>query len=449
MRDRNTIPITSLVVLALIPAILLGGVWGLAEANEPAATTTTTTTLPPPPVDEMATDLFSFRRHPTPIAEVVATAESEAAFAALSDGFTSTLGDGTCATIRRGDEIIVDAQGETALIPASNMKLLVAAVALDVLGPDHRFRTELRSAPIVGGVVPGDVYVIGGGDPVLVTSDFVDPKPLPAFNTTTLDVLADQLVAAGVTRIDGDIVGDGSRYDDEFRVDAWGDGITFADAGPYDALLVNDGMIGNGNFAIVPAQSAANEVERLLEARGIEVVGSARQAPVPGDAALSTLAFVESEPLSDVLVELLHTSDNNTAELLLKAIGRADARRIRRAGKQVRRMGRQLPQFDSIWLDALAQCGVITRWQAGEIAAGRGASLKVGPYAVTEPLADCLYARAFRARHIESGHEVRLIVDWRDGRAAQEAAALRTVLAHQPPQALEFGNRLTRLQHVV
>ena len=323
MRDRNTIPLTSLVVLALVPVVLLGGVWGLAEANEPPATTTTTTTVPPPPVDEMATDLFSFRRHPTPVADDVAEAESIAAFEAVADELTATITDGMCLTIRRDDEIIIDDQGQAPLIPASNMKLLVAAVALDELGADHTFRTELRSAPPVGGVVPGDVYVVGGGDPVLVTADFVDPKPHPAVNTTTLDALADQLAAADITRIEGDIVGDASRYDDEFRVAAWGDGITFDDAGPYDALLVNDGMIGNGNFAIVPAQAAANEVERLLEARGIEVVGSARQAPTPDDPGLSTLALIESEPLTEVLVELLHTSDNNTAELLLKEIGYA------------------------------------------------------------------------------------------------------------------------------
>ncbi|MEQ8436109.1 MAG: D-alanyl-D-alanine carboxypeptidase/D-alanyl-D-alanine-endopeptidase [Ilumatobacter fluminis] len=323
MRDRNTIPLTSLLVLALIPVVLLGGVWGLAEANEPPATTTTTTTVPPPPVDELSTDILSFRRHPTPIAVDVAEAESLAAFEAAADELTATIGDGMCLTIRRGEEIVIDDRGQDPLIPASNMKLLVAAVALDELGPDHTFRTELRSAPPVGGVVAGDVYVIGSGDPVLVTADFVDPKPHPAVNTTTLDAVVDQLVAAGITRIDGDIVGDASRYDDEFRVDAWGDGITFSDAGPYDALLVNDGMIGNGNFAIVPAQAAANEVERLLEARDVDVVGSARQAPTPDDAALSTLALIESEPLTEILVELLHTSDNNTAELLLKEIGYA------------------------------------------------------------------------------------------------------------------------------
>ena len=113
MRDRNTIPLTSLVVLALIPVVLLGGVWGLAEANEPPATTTTTTTVPPPPVDELTTDILSFRRHPTPIAIDAAEAESLAAFEAAADELTATIGDGMCLTIRRGDEIVID-DAETA-----------------------------------------------------------------------------------------------------------------------------------------------------------------------------------------------------------------------------------------------------------------------------------------------------------------------------------------------
>ncbi len=143
----------------------------------------------------------------------------------------------------------------------------------------------------------------------------------PAFNTTALETLADQLVALGITTIDGDVVGDGSRYDDEFRVDAWGDDITSLDAGPYDALLVNDGIISPGNYGLDPSRAAAREFFDLLIARGITVTGAAANAARPADAGLTTLALIESRPLTDVLVEMLHTSDNNTAEMLVKEIG--------------------------------------------------------------------------------------------------------------------------------
>ena len=55
----------------------------------------------------------------------------------------------------------------TGLIPASNQKLFVAAVALGVLGPTHRFRPGVTRAAPAGGGVAGDVYLVGGGDPVL------------------------------------------------------------------------------------------------------------------------------------------------------------------------------------------------------------------------------------------------------------------------------------------
>jgi len=58
-----------------------------------------------------------------------------------------------------------------------------------------------------------------------------------------------------------------------------------------------------------------------LLARGITIDGAAANRARPADAELTTLAFVESQPLTDVIVELLHTSDNNTAEMLVKEIG--------------------------------------------------------------------------------------------------------------------------------
>ena len=151
------------------------------------------------------------------------------------------------------------------MIPASNEKLFVAAVALDVLGADYRFRTEVQApAPLAGGVLAGNVYLVGGGDPVLRTADVPDPLRYPSFNTTALEPLADQIVALGITTIDGDIVGDGSRYDDEFRVAAWGDDIDSSEAGPYDALLVNDGLISPGNYGLDPSRSAARIFYDLL-----------------------------------------------------------------------------------------------------------------------------------------------------------------------------------------
>lgn len=310
---------TSLIVLLLIPVVVLAGVWQLAEANEPPSTTTTTTTEPPAPVAELTTDILSFRREPVPLAvdaaERAEAALDEATFAELTELF----GQGACVTLRRGDEVLTEVAADAPLIPASNMKLLVAAVALEVLGPEFRFSTQLMGPPLSDTVVPGDLYVVGGGDPVLVTADHADPHTYPAINTTTLEPLVDQLVTAGVTRIEGDIVGDASRYDDEFAVPSWGDDITNYDAGPYDALLVNDGQIGNGDYGLVPAQSAANIVDDLIRARGIAVSGASRHDTAPAD--LVVHATLESAPLTDVLVELLHTSDNNTAELLLKEIG--------------------------------------------------------------------------------------------------------------------------------
>ncbi len=114
---------------------------------------------------------------------------------------------------------------------------------------------------------------------------------------------------------------------------------------------------------------------------------------------------------------------------LLEDLGLAASAHLRRVGRHVARLTRQLPQFDSVWLDALAQHGVLTRWQAAEVRAGRGDQLRLGPYALLEPLTDCLYAAAYRARHVDSGNHVRLMVASRSGRAAREAAGRLRELA--------------------
>ena len=62
-----------------------------------------------------------------------------------------------------------------------------------------------------------------------------------------------------------------------------------------------------------------------MTARGITITGAAANDARPADVELTTLAFIESEPLTEILVEMLHTSDNNTAEMLVKEIGHVAA----------------------------------------------------------------------------------------------------------------------------
>lgn len=325
MKRRRRAPLVVLVVLLVVtmslPALGLAWLWRWAEVEaEPPPTTTTT--LPEgydDPAPELDTWLLSMRRSPTELA----TRARDDAYRALLQPFLDDVPEGSCVAIDIDGERFADARADMPVVPGSNQKLLVAAVALDVLGPAHRFRTELRGPQPVEGVITGDVYLVGGGDPLLVTADYVDPLPYPAFNTTSLDSIADALQASGVTQIAGDVVGDGSRYDDEFIVPSWGaDHVLGADAGPYDALMVNDGRtFADTTIGFNPNQSAARQFIRLLQARNITVTGRSRNGTTPADGSVVVLGGADSLPLSDVADELLQTSDNNTAELLVKEIG--------------------------------------------------------------------------------------------------------------------------------
>jgi D-alanyl-D-alanine carboxypeptidase len=132
------------------------------------------------------------------------------------------------------------------VIPASAQKLVVAAVALEQLGESFTYTTTVASASApTAGVVDGDLYLVGGGDPLL-SSDWYPESGLerfPVTSPTSLDSLADDVAAAGITTVTGGVIGDGSRYDDEFFAPGWGVGVAGLEGGPYDALLVNDARV--------------------------------------------------------------------------------------------------------------------------------------------------------------------------------------------------------------
>jgi D-alanyl-D-alanine carboxypeptidase/D-alanyl-D-alanine-endopeptidase (penicillin-binding protein 4) len=124
----------------------------------------------------------------------------------------------------------------TLMMPASNMKILTLAAAAEALGWDHRFTTTLESpAPIEGGALKGDLYVRGGGDPTINSRD----KRAEA----VFDEWAAALKAAGVTRIDGGVIGDGTAFDDRRLGQGWSwDYLQYGYAAPVGALALNENV---------------------------------------------------------------------------------------------------------------------------------------------------------------------------------------------------------------
>ncbi len=95
---------------------------------------------------------------------------------------------------------------------------------------------------------------------------------------------------------------------------------------------------------------------------------------------------------------------------MLERLGLASAAQVARMGRRVRRLARDLPQFESVWVDALAQARILTPYQAAELNAGRGQSLRVGPYVLCERLPHPHYVATYRARQVDSREIVRLAI---------------------------------------
>lgn len=132
---------------------------------------------------------------------------------------------------------------------------------------------------------------------------------------------------------------------------------------------------------------------------------------------------------------------------LLARLGLARAEQVHGVRGRVRRLARDLPAFESVWVDALAQARVLTPYQALEINAGRGAALEVGPFVLHQPLASPGYARVFRALQRQSGRWVRLsIIACPAGGAAEIAARLKA-LVQRSAGLSTASNLLPVLEH--
>ncbi len=276
----------------------------------------------------------------------------------------------------RSGEMVFESGGNEAFAAASNAKIITAAAALDLLGPEFHFRTELLGrVPDASGVIAGDLYLRGRGN--------------PGFDDRDMIQMVRRLKAQGVTRIAGSIIVDNSYFDDQnlpphfdeqpeeqagfrapiaatsFNFNAWtviarpslsGTGparIEVTPASSYIKVTSTLGTVSSGrtalrlttresskyfHFSIVgqieqnfhrlrfrkrapdPVQFVGGGLLAVLSDSGIAVRNksiSAGQAPD----VTPVLASHESPPLATMIRGMGTYSNNFVAELLLKVIG--------------------------------------------------------------------------------------------------------------------------------
>jgi D-alanyl-D-alanine carboxypeptidase/D-alanyl-D-alanine-endopeptidase (penicillin-binding protein 4) len=275
----------------------------------------------------LATPVLSVRRVPTLVAGPVADRRLRADL----EAWAAAAPAASCAVVQTPDgDIALDLRGDMPMRPASTQKLLTASAALLELGADTRFRTTVVGAAPVSGTVTGDVALVGGGDPVLATADYAARFARQPQTFTDLDSLAAAVAAGGVQHVTGAVLGDASRYDQERSVPGWpARYVDDHEVGPLSGLSVNDGFAAyptpGAYRPIVPADDPAAQAAAvftvLLQAHGVQVDGGSRSGPAP--TGTGTLAAIESPPLRTVVAQMLEESDNTTAELLTKELGRA------------------------------------------------------------------------------------------------------------------------------
>ncbi|MDQ2921502.1 MAG: D-alanyl-D-alanine carboxypeptidase/D-alanyl-D-alanine-endopeptidase [Acidobacteriota bacterium] len=136
--------------------------------------------------------------------------------------------------------VLFESNANKLLRPASNMKLYTVAAALDRLSPDYRFVTSVyaRARPDAAGTVRGDLTIYGRGDPS-VAARFNGGNYFKG-----IDDLAARIAAAGVKRVEGDLVGDETYFNGPQYGSGWNwDDLQWWYGAEVSALTVNDNAL--------------------------------------------------------------------------------------------------------------------------------------------------------------------------------------------------------------
>ena len=189
-------------------------------------------------------------------------------------------------------------------IPASVQKLYTTATALLTMGPQATLETSaVAQAGIDGtGVLHGDLVLVGRGDPY--------------FSAQESARLARAVRTAGVTRIDGAVIGDESYFD--LRRAARFNGYDGAIGGVLSALAYGRGLY-RGRAQLTAGRFAARRFDAELQRAGVRSAKSPRAGTAPAGAV--EVAGLRSGSMAELSRKINVPSDNFAAEMLLKGVG--------------------------------------------------------------------------------------------------------------------------------
>jgi D-alanyl-D-alanine carboxypeptidase/D-alanyl-D-alanine-endopeptidase (penicillin-binding protein 4) len=207
-------------------------------------------------------------------------------------------------------EVVFARNASRSLAPASTEKLALTYGLLASFGPAYRIPTRvLAIGAIEGATLDGNLILKGYGDPTL--------------SARKLRALATAVRRLGIRRVTGPVIGDESYFDSRRTAPGWKASYYLGESPPLSALTV-DRVWYRGRVSRDPALAAASLFRDALVSVGVAVDGGAE---VGAPAAEAQLASVASPPLLHLLRIVNRESDNFTAEILLKHLGAARARR--------------------------------------------------------------------------------------------------------------------------
>jgi D-alanyl-D-alanine carboxypeptidase/D-alanyl-D-alanine-endopeptidase (penicillin-binding protein 4) len=262
---------------------------------------------------------------PSPVADplVPATADPEAIKAVLAPilrdkhlggHVVAAVADASGRVLFRGGT----AGGSAGATPASTTKLVTAVAALEDLGPDHTFRTKVVSG------APGQIVLVGGGDPYLAAKplDDDDHTPAPADLRTLAGKTASALKASNTTTVTlgfDDSLFTGPTLNPTWPATNTAEGVV----APITALWADQGAQADGTGVVDdPSQRAAQVFAQALKRVGIQVTGAPRRTQAPASA--TEVAGVDSARLDEITANILAISDNDGAEVLAHHVGIAE-----------------------------------------------------------------------------------------------------------------------------